>query len=64
MDRAKSVWEATYQSGSTKLEVLIEENGINQGAGTSEIVNTPADDGQLLPFQSRFDEECLNFIIS
>ena len=63
MDRAKSIWEATYQSGATKLEELV-ERGINRDAGTSEVVNTPANDDQLLPFKSRFDEECLNFVVS
>tara|TARA_R110002049_G_scaffold70521_6_gene182119 strand:+ start:9887 stop:10162 length:276 start_codon:yes stop_codon:yes gene_type:complete len=63
MDRTKSVWEATYQAGSTKLEELVEK-GIKRGAGTSDVVHTPANDDQLLPFKAQLDEECLNFVVS
>lgn len=63
MDRTKSIWEATYQSGATKLEELVEK-GINTDAGSPRVVNTPADNSQLSPFKSQFDEECLNFIVS
>ena len=62
MDRVKSIWEATYQSGSTKLEELVEK-GIKCGAG-ADVVHTHADDKQLLPFKAQLDEECLNFLVS
>jgi len=62
-DRTKSIWEATYQSGSTKLEELVAD-GVNADAGSPEVVNKSANEAELSPFKAQFDESCLNFIVS